>query len=72
MSMYLPAIVGAMLVCAALSHALPAWRRPLIVLAMLLMAASVFAPDIALGVRLLAAGFAALVAVMGIHQLRRS
>ena len=72
MSMYLPAIAGAVLVCLGLSRALPDWRPPLMVMALLLLAAAVFAPDIALGIRVLAAALTAILAVVCVLELRRS
>jgi hypothetical protein len=72
MSMYLPAIVGATLVCVGLSAAMPASRRPLMVVVVLLVAATVFAPDIALGIRVLGAMLTVIIAVACVRQLRRS
>jgi hypothetical protein len=69
-SMYLPTIAGAIIVCAGLSRAFPALRRPVMVVAVLLVAALAFAPDIALALRVLAAVFAAIGAVVCARQLR--
>jgi hypothetical protein len=71
MSIYLPTIAGACLVCAGLSKLVPSWRRPLMVLLVLLLVAAVFAPDLALGLRVLAAVIAAVAAVVVGLQLRR-
>jgi hypothetical protein len=70
--MYLPAIAGAILVCMGLSRAIPTWRLPFMVVSLLLMAATVFAPDLALGTRLLAVGLTALLVVVCVLQLLRS
>jgi hypothetical protein len=70
MSMYLPIVAGAAVACFVFSMAIPAWRRPLMVAAVLLVAATVFAPDLAPGLRVLAAALAIL-AVMGVWQLLR-
>jgi hypothetical protein len=72
MSMYLPLVVGGMLVCLGLSRAIPAWRSPLMVVGLMLMAATVFAPDLAPGLRVLAAGLTAILAVVWVLQLRQS
>jgi hypothetical protein len=72
MSTYLPAITGAVLVCLGLSRAMPAWRQPLMVIALVLLAATVFVPDIALGIRILAAVLTVALAVVYVLQLRRS
>ena len=71
MSMYLPTIAGACLVCAGLSKLAPSLRRPLMVVLVLLLVAAVFAPDLALGLRVLAAVIAAVGAVVVGLQLRR-
>jgi hypothetical protein len=71
MSSYLPIVVAAALVCFALSMALPARRQPLMVIGMLLVAATVFAPDLAPGLRVLAAGLAILAVTSVVHLLRQ-
>ena len=71
MSSYLPIVVAAALVCFGLSMAMPARRQPLMVIAMLFVAATVFAPDLALGLRVLAAGLAILAITGVVHLLRQ-
>jgi len=71
MSSYLPIVVAAALVCFGLSMAMPARRQPLMVNAMLFVAATVFAPDLALGLRVLAAGLAILAITGVVHLLRQ-
>jgi hypothetical protein len=73
MSTYLPALAEAVLVrfWVLVCRALPASRRPLTVLAVLL-AATVFAQDLALGLRVLAAVLTAILAVGCLSQLRRA
>jgi len=51
--------------------AMPARRQPLMVIAMLFVAATVFAPDLALGLRVLAAGLAILAITGVVHLLRQ-
>jgi hypothetical protein len=60
-----------MLVCLGLSRARPAWR-PRRWWGVMLMAAAVFAAGIAPGLRLLAATLAAILALAGALELRRS
>jgi len=69
---YLPTVAGLMLVFAGLANAFPALRRPAMVVLLVLFAAIVFAPDLALGLRVLAAAIAAMFAVLCVRQLRRS
>lgn len=69
---YLPTIFGALLVCMALAAAMPALRRPVMVVELVLLGAMAFAPDIAVGLRVFAAAMTAVFAVQCVRQLRRS
>jgi uncharacterized membrane protein YqjE len=71
MSIYMPAIVGAFMVCLALSSAIPSLRRSLMVVTVVLVAALAFAPNIAPGIRVLALVFAAIGAVACAWKLRQ-
>jgi|GEM_PF-7103042 len=71
MSIYLPAITAAILVCLGVSRAIPALQRPAMVVGVLLMAATAFAPDLAPGLRVLAAGLTAALAIYFGLGLRR-
>lgn len=71
MSIYMPAIVGAFMVCLGLSSVIPSLRRPLMVVIVVLVAALAFAPDIAPGIRVLALVFAAIGAVGCARKLRQ-
>jgi hypothetical protein len=71
-AMYLSTLALAAIVCGGLAQAIPAWRRPLMVLVLLVLAAAVFTPDLALGVRLFAALCTAVMAVVVVSQLRRA
>jgi hypothetical protein len=51
--------------------AVPAWRRPASVLAVLLMAGNVLAPDLAPGLRVAAAALTPILAVLCVLRLRR-
>jgi hypothetical protein len=70
MSIYMATIVGSSMVCLGLSRAVPSLRRPLMVVVVVLVAAFAFAPDIAPGIRVLAAVSAAIGAVVCARQLR--
>jgi hypothetical protein len=50
---------------------LPVWRRPASVLAVALMAGNALAPDLAVGLRLLAAALTPALAVACVLRLRR-
>jgi hypothetical protein len=69
MSFYV-AISSAILLCAAISHALPAAARPSMIAAVLLMGATAFAPGLAPSARVLALVSTAVVAVACVQQLR--
>jgi hypothetical protein len=64
------AISSAILLCAVLSHALPATTRPAMIVAVSLMGATAFAPGLAPGARVLAVVSTVIVAVACAQQLR--
>ena len=68
--MYLPAITAAILICLGVSKAVPALARPAIIAAIVLLAATAFAPDLAPGLRILAGVLTLAVAVAGVRRLR--
>jgi uncharacterized membrane protein HdeD (DUF308 family) len=69
---YLPTLAGLILVLSGLANAVPALRRPASVVILVLFGAMVFTPDLALGLRVLAAMLTAMFAVLCVRRLRRS
>jgi len=70
-SLYLLTLTIVGFVSAGVALAVPAWRRPASVVAVVLMAANTFAPDLALGFRVLAAALTPALAVVCVLRLRR-